>query len=119
MGKYTVRKTATGYKFDLKAANGEAIATSEVYTSRPACLKGINSVTKCAASAAFADLTTDQTAGNPRFELFRDKSGEYRFRLRARNGKVILASQGYTTRTACENGIESVRKNSVQAEIEI
>jgi uncharacterized protein len=40
------------------------------------------------------------------------KNGEFQFNLKADNGQVILASEGYTTRSACENGIESVRKNA-------
>ena len=44
MGEYAVKKTNTGFKFDLKAGNGEVIANSEVYSSKAACLKGIRSV---------------------------------------------------------------------------
>jgi len=117
MGKFVIRKTATGYKFDLKASNGETIATSEIYTSPAACRKGAESVTKYAATANLADLTSGVEAGNPRFELYEDKAGEYRFRLKARNGKIIATSEGYKTKAACENGIESVRKNSSDAEI--
>jgi len=47
-----------------------------------------------------------------KFELYTDKSGEYRFRLLAGNGQNILASEGYTTKAACENGIESVKTNA-------
>ena len=46
MGKFVVKETATGFKFDLKAGNGETIATSEVYTTKAACLNGIESVRK-------------------------------------------------------------------------
>ena len=46
MGKFLVKTTATGIKFDLKAGNGETIATSEVYTTKQACLNGIASVKK-------------------------------------------------------------------------
>ncbi len=46
MGKFVVKETATGIKFDLKAGNGEVIATSEVYTSKAACQNGIASVKK-------------------------------------------------------------------------
>lgn len=49
---------------------------------------------------------------NPKFELYTDKGGEYRFRLRARNGQVILASEGYSSKSGCTNGIESVKKNA-------
>lgn len=44
--------------------------------------------------------------------MYTDKGGQYRFRLKAGNGQVILASEGYTTKAACENGVASVRKNA-------
>lgn len=47
-----------------------------------------------------------------KFELYKDKGGEYRFRLKASNGQNILKSEGYTTKSSCENGIESVKKNA-------
>lgn len=46
------------------------------------------------------------------FELYTDKAGEFRFRLKAGNGEIILASQGYTARASAINGIESVQKNA-------
>lgn len=51
---------------------------------------------------------------NPKFELYTDKGGQYRFRLRARNGQVILSSEGYSSKSGCKNGIESVKKNAPQ-----
>jgi uncharacterized protein YegP (UPF0339 family) len=47
-----------------------------------------------------------------KFELYKDKRGEFRFRLKAGNGEVILASEGYKDRSGATNGIESVKKNS-------
>lgn len=47
-----------------------------------------------------------------KFELYTDKSGEFRFRLLAGNGQNILASEGYKTKSACENGIDSVKANA-------
>ncbi len=47
-----------------------------------------------------------------KFELFKDNAGEFRFRLKAGNGQIILASEGYKKRASAENGIESVRKNA-------
>ena len=47
-----------------------------------------------------------------KFELYKDKAGEFRFRLKAGNGQTILASEGYKQRASAENGIESVKKNS-------
>lgn len=47
-----------------------------------------------------------------KFELYKDKAGEFRFRLKAGNGQTILASEGYKTKASARNGIESVKKNS-------
>jgi uncharacterized protein YegP (UPF0339 family) len=47
-----------------------------------------------------------------KFELFKDKAGEYRFRLKAANGEIILASEGYARRDGAENGIASVKTNA-------
>ncbi|ACU05201.1 YegP family protein [Pedobacter heparinus] len=47
-----------------------------------------------------------------KFEITTRKNGEFQFNLKAGNGQVILSSEGYTTKSACNNGIESVRKNS-------
>ena len=112
MGKFLIRRTNTGWKFDLKAANGETVATSEVYTTKAACLRGAASVAKNAPIAPMADLTEDGTAPNPRFELYRDRAGEYRFRLTSRNGKSIAVSEGYRAKAACLHGIDSVRQNA-------
>ena len=47
-----------------------------------------------------------------KFECYKDKAGEFRFRLKAGNGNTILSSEGYKSKSGCTNGIESVRKNS-------
>ena len=47
-----------------------------------------------------------------KFEVYTDKAGETRFRLKAGNGQTILASEGYKKKASCMNGIESVRKNA-------
>lgn len=118
MGKFVIRQTGTGFKFDLKASNGEVIATSEVYTTEAACIKGAESVAKCAAAANFADLTAgEQEVTHPKFELYQDKAGEFRFRLKATNGQVIAVSEGYKAIASCLNGIESVKKNAPEAAV--
>jgi uncharacterized protein YegP (UPF0339 family) len=120
MSKFVIRNVASGIKFDLKATNGQVIATSEVYESKAACENGIESVRKNAPAAAFEDQTVEgfETVSNPKFEMYKDKGGEFRFRLKARNGQIIATSEGYSSKASCENGIESVRKNAPQAEIE-
>ena len=47
-----------------------------------------------------------------KFEIYKDKAGEFRFRLKASNGQIILASEGYKAKTSCKKGIASVQKNS-------
>lgn len=117
MGKFVIKETNTGVKFDLKAGNGEVIATSEVYTTESACKNGIASVTKNAPVAAIEDQTVEgfATQKNPKFEIYQDKKGEYRFRLKATNGQIIATSEGYKAKKSCVNGIESVKKNVVDA----
>ncbi len=119
MGKFVVRNTNTGIKFDLKAGNGEVIATSEVYTSEEACMNGIASVQKNAPIAAVEDQTVEgyATEKHPKFEVYTDKAGEFRFRLKATNGQVIATGEGYTAKSGCMNGIESVKKNAADATI--
>ena len=117
MAKFLIRRTDSGFKFDLKANNGETVATSEIYSSAAACRKGIESVRKCAATAGFADLTAGKQASNPVFELYADRAGQYRFRLRSRNGKVVAVSEGYAAKAACENGIDAVRRSAPEAEL--
>ena len=96
MGKFVVKATKTGFVFNLKAGNGETIATSEVYTTEAACMKGIESVRKNAADAKLEDQTAAEVVAvtNPKFEVYTDKAGEFRFRLKARNGEVIAAAEG-------------------------
>ncbi len=119
MGKFLVKTVKSGIKFDLKAGNGEVIATSEVYTSRAACLNGIESVRKNASAAKLEDQTEEnfEAVTNPKFEVYKDKAGEFRFRLKARNGEIIAVSEGYKAKASCLNGIESVRKNAPEAEV--
>ena len=120
MGKFVVKTTKTGFVFNLKAGNGEVIATSEVYTTEAACMKGVESVRKNAAEAKFEDQTVAEVAAvtNPKFEMYTDKSGEFRFRLKARNGEVIAVSEGYKAKASCLNGIDSVRRNAPDAAVE-
>ena len=119
MGKFVIRETNTGVKFDLLAGNHEVIATSEVYSSEDACRKGIASVQKNAPVAAVEDQTVEGFVAekHPKFEVYTDKAGEFRFRLKATNGQIIAVSEGYKAMASCLNGIESVKKNAPEAEV--
>ena len=118
MGKFVVKEVKTGVKFNLVATNGQIIGVSEVYTTEAACKKGIESVKKNALSPV-QDTTLEVVpeVKHPKFEVYTDKAGEFRFRLKASNGEVILASEGYKAKASCMNGIESVGKNAPEAEI--
>ncbi len=119
MGKFVMAKTKTGIKFNLKATNGEIIATSEVYKAEASCKKGIASVVKNAPIAALEDQTVEgfKVEKNPKFEVYTDKAGEFRFRLKATNGQIIAVGEGYKKKASCLNGIESIRKNAPDAPI--
>ena len=119
MGKFVIKETKTGIKFNLKAGNGEIIATSEVYSSEDACRKGIASVQKNAPIAPVEDQTVEGYAvqKHPKFEVYTDKAGEFRFRLKATNGQIIAVGEGYKAKASCLNGIESVKKNAPDAPV--
>ena len=120
MSKFIIKPASKGVKFDLRAGNGEVIANSEVYTTEAGCRKGIDSVAKNAAVAAVEDQTVEgfATEKNPKFEMYQDKAGEFRFRLKARNGQIIAVSEGYKAKAGCLNGVESVKKNAPSATVE-
>ena len=119
IGKFVIWETKTGIKFDLKAGNGEVIATSEVYSSEKSCRAGIASVQKNAPAAAVENQTVEgyTVEKHPKFEVYTDKAGEFRFRLKATNGQIIAVSEGYKAIASCMNGIESVKKNAVDAPV--
>lgn len=120
MGKFEIKKTKNdGFVFNLKAGNGEVIATSETYNTLDACKNGINSVITNAPEVPVEDQTVEgfTTEKNPKFELYTDKKGEFRFRLKAKNGQIIATGEGYKAKAGCKNGIESIKKNVVDAKI--
>ena len=118
MGKFVIKETKSGFKFDLKASNGEIIASSQVYASEKTCKSGVESVRK-ACVGGVEDQTVEgfETVKHPKFEVYTDKAGEFRFRLKARNGEIVATSEGYKTKTSCLNGIESVKKNAPEATV--
>ena len=120
MAKYVLSEAKNGFKFNLVASNGEVIASSQLYKSMATAKNGIASVTANAPVANIENQTVKdfKTELNPKFEVYKDKKGEFRFRLKAKNGQIIAASEGYTKIDSCLNGIESVKKNAPEATIE-
>lgn len=118
-GKYTIQRHRQGYRFILKAPSGEVLAVSELYSKIESCLYGIEAVRKNSIGE-IEDQTQDSVSriSHPKFELYLDKIGEFRFRLKAKNGEIIAVSEGYKSRQACLNAIESVKKNAATEYVE-
>ena len=119
MSASSIKKVNTGIMFNLKADSGQVIATAEVCTTAASCETSIESVRRNAPIAALEDQTTEGFAAAkcPKFEIYVDKAGEFRFRLKATNGEIIAASEGYKAKESCENGIASVRESAPVAEM--
>ncbi|MBR2984918.1 MAG: DUF1508 domain-containing protein [Clostridia bacterium] len=126
MGTFIIKKTPTGaFNFSLLAANKEKIAvSSQVYTTKAACKKGIASIgvnaAKCIENGKIEDntLKAPEAKTNPKFEIYFDKAGLYRYRLFAPNGESIaICESGYKSKSGCMNGIKSVAINAVDPEI--
>ena len=118
MGKYVIKETKTGFTFRLKAGNGEIIGVSETYNSESACKNGIESVRKNAVAAGLEDQTVEGSkCKNPKFEVYKDKAGEFRFRLKAANGEIILTGESYKAKAGCLKGIESIRNNAPESPV--
>lgn len=118
-GKYTIQRYSQGYRFILKASSGEVLAVSDLYSKIEACLNGIEAVRKNSIGK-IEDQTQDNFSRilHPKFELYLDKIGEFRFRLKARNGETIAVSEGYKSRQACLNAIGLVKKNAASEYVE-
>ena len=117
-GKFIITQAKNGeFTFNLKAGNGEVILTaSETYTTLDACKSGVESVRKNALSHV-EDQTREEQLTHPKFELYQDKSGEFRFRLKARNGENIGRSEGYKAKASAKKGIASIGKNAPDAPV--
>ena len=106
MGKFILSTRKNGeFQFSLKAGNGQVILSSEGYATKAACQNGIESVKK-------------NSQKDEMFEMKVSSNGKFYFNLRATNGQVIGNSEMYESKSACENGVESVKKNAPDAEVE-
>ena len=115
-GKFVVITAKNGeFTFNLKASNGEVILTaSETYTTMSACENGIASVKKNS-GVQIEDQTRGEEQKCPKYELYKDKGGEFRFRLKAANGEIIGKSEGYKAKASAKKGIASIAKNAPEA----
>lgn len=106
MGKFVITTRKNGeFQFSLKASNGQEILGSEGYTTKAACLNGIESVKKNSQIEA-------------RFDKLEANNGKPYFNLKATNGQIIGTSEMYESTTARDNGIASVMKNAPDATVD-
>lgn len=120
-GAFDIKKSRDGrYVFNLYAANRVIVATSQIYSSSQSAITGIKSVIANAERANIEDQTLKQyqPMPYPKWEIYEDKGGQYRWRLLATNGSCILHSQGYTQKSTCKKGIESVIRTAKNAKID-
>ena len=120
-GRFEIKKTKDDrFVFNLYAPNSVIVATSQVYSSSQAAVNGIESIIANAGKAPVEDQTVKsyEVKPYPKWELYVDNGGQYRFRLNASNGSCIVHSQGYTAKASCKNGIESIIRCSVNPEID-
>lgn len=120
-GKFEIKKTKDGrLMFNLLASNHMVVATSQTYSSISAVMTGINSIINNAAKAPLEDQTLKnvETLSFPKWVLYLDNGGEYRFNLYAANGSSVAHSEGYTTKINCKKGIDSVIKSCSNAAID-
>ncbi len=114
-GKFVYYKTAKGfYNYRLKAPNMETIAVSggTGYSSLSSCRGGIESVRRnVGAHIEDQTLKTPEKRKYPKYEIYLDKAGKYRYRLFATNGELICTSEdGYASKDGCKKGIASLAK---------
>ncbi len=119
MGKFEVKTSEKGVSFNLLATNGQVVATSQVYKSLRSAKLGIASIMKNAPIAPIENQTEEnfEKKSMPKFEVYTDKAGKTRFRLKAKNGQIIAVGEAYETQKACLAGVASVQKNAVDAKI--
>lgn len=118
MAKFIIKTTTTGIKFDLDI-NSHIVLTSQVYKSMEACKNGIESVKKNAVLNKIDDLSVEgNDVTNPKFEVYADNAGKFRFRLKASNGQIVATSEDFKTKEDCLKVIDLIVKNSGNASVE-
>lgn len=121
VGKFAIKPTNDGkYMFNLIANNNQVICTSQVYASVANCKVGIESIrNNCAVGIEDQTVEDYDALKNPKYEMYTDVGGKYRFRLRASNGEIIAASQAYADKASCLKGIRSIGSHAPDADIVI
>jgi len=116
---FLVKSTETGTKFDFLKGE-EVLLSSEVYSSKDSCLNGVESVKNFAPEAPVEDQTVANYAEEkcPKFEVYEDQGGKFRFRLKANNGQIIGHSNPHDTVAEAKNALQEVKNNVVNAPVD-
>ena len=121
-GKFDIRRAKDGrFFFCLYASNYMPIAYSQIYSTSSAALNGIESIIANSPKAPTEDTTLKNPSALPfpKWEIYIDKAGEYRFRLYAVNGNCICHSaHGYATKSGCKGGMESITRFAKEAKVD-
>ena len=120
-GKFFITKTPKGfYRFSLLAGNHEKVLTSQNYVSLSNCRAGINTIKRNALShIEDKTLKNAQEKKFPKYEVYFDNAGFYRYRMLAANGQnIAMVEDGYPTKQGCLSGIEAISRAAVEADID-
>lgn len=96
--------------FNVVAPNNEIIGTSELYTTKTGATRGAT-VVRALTDLLGAQAKAQDAAHAVRYEVFQGEDKKFYFHLRAGNGEIVLASQGYTTKASAQKGVSSVNVN--------
>ena len=122
VGTFNVKRAKDGrYVFNLYNANKVIIATSQIYSSAQSAMNGVKSVMTNATRAQVEDTTlkNPKPKSFPKWEVYLDRAGQYRFRLYAPNGSCIChAKAGYSSSSSCKRGIDSIVRLAEAAQID-
>lgn len=115
--RFIIKQIAGNYMFELVSSNQKVLAISEMYSSLNGCKNGITAV-KNNICGEIEDQTSisEKRHKNPKFELYIDKSGQYRYRLKAQNGEILIVSEGYKSKKSCIDNSFHVKNHAVKAE---
>lgn len=121
-GRFDVKRTKDNrFVFNLYSSNKVLIATSQIYSSAQSAINGVNSVMTNARKAQIEDTTLKTVTQKPfpKWEIYIDKAGEYRYRLLATNGQCLThAKAGYSHKSSCKRAIESIVRLACDADVD-
>ncbi|MGE4584457.1 MAG: YegP family protein [Sphaerochaeta sp.] len=120
-GRFVITKTPKGfYRFSLQAANYQTVLTSKNYATLATCRDGVETIKKNA-QAPIEDQTVKnpQVLKFPKYEVYLDSAGQFRYRLLASNAmNIALSEDGYATKAGCLNGIDAISRAALDASVD-